>query len=181
MTLKEAIEKAGPGGAVERGLGATQKEMFDVDYVLNARNNFNFSYNHITATDWEVVEPERIEVGDTATRAGKSSCSSFTCEVISAIDPYVLKGEMRGDCDTFCHCMKHPSELTLIRKGPRKHVLKGKRIKRIRVDKIPRHEVDLFVLKDRDEGHDELTKMYIGNPELFGSLIDMELTPEGAE
>jgi hypothetical protein len=128
MNIQEAIEKAGPGGKIRRISWHRR------DYVL-LPNSFNLttefasapeentpmSINDIIATDWEVVEPETIEVGDVVGYRHHPSCDGEERTVV-AID---------NGCGKFClrqgnHLsMVTQDTCTLIRKGPRKHVFEG--------------------------------------------------------
>ena len=68
MRLHEAIEKAGEGGKIRRGLWE-HEDVIHIELgslrVDAGLSGFNLNVaSNLTATDWEVVEDEVIEVGD---------------------------------------------------------------------------------------------------------------------
>jgi len=75
MRLHEAIEKAGPG----KPFRVSSWEYGQYWYInpegkiMNGENNCEarITKYHFDADDWEVVEPEQIEVGDTVNACGQ--------------------------------------------------------------------------------------------------------------
>jgi hypothetical protein len=118
MNIQEAIEKAGPGGKIRR-------KCWDDNIPLEIRGGYLYHDGEqfeicktglLTATDWEVVEPETIKVGDVVGWQGisgeaivraignKTACVQWSFDDILGLYPL--------------------DQLTLIRKGE-KHVFEG--------------------------------------------------------
>jgi hypothetical protein len=126
MTLKEAIEKAGLGGKIERTT-VTGFYPWVVDPIrelitTESGGPVSCSMMHLTATDWEVIAPDlEIEVGDEVHRPG---CNlSVTCKVraIQGQSPTLLCIDKPE-----CVCRDVTIDvLTLIRKASKKHVFEG--------------------------------------------------------
>ena len=123
MRLHEAIEQAGEGGKIKR------KEMLEVINIgdkhqhLIMRDDSAELYQpylvDLTATDWEVVEDEVIEVGDTCTYG--DDLETMTLNIIH-INPNksCVSIDERGQSQHI-----HIDHLTLIRKGPKVHTFEG--------------------------------------------------------
>jgi hypothetical protein len=131
MDIREAIEKAGPGGKVRRGCWDEGKELI-VPYSTNygfEPNKFTFeqgcrgicNMQNLTATDWQVVE-ETIEVGYEVNKSW--------CEVSAPEHVCVVLAKKGGVCalqhkiESTCVCNARIDDLRFIRKGE-KHVFEG--------------------------------------------------------
>lgn len=121
MTLKEAIEKAGEGGKIRRTCWP-KTERFKVSPVDCGA----FTVEHVTATDWEVVEDKPIiEVGDVVTAV----CDAEQCRIIG-IHPDGDRCAVQNIKQPWCVCddydnerpMSIKTDISLIHKGPIHHV-----------------------------------------------------------
>jgi hypothetical protein len=125
MRIHEAIEKAGPGGKIRRN-------EFDSCYVVGEESvTFDagitevvFHPDELTATDWEVIEPETIEVGDVV-REGEDGPDAYVVAISEEVDVTEQSACIRLHCDGSLKGAYPMSWLTLIRKGPKKHVFEG--------------------------------------------------------
>lgn len=123
MTIKEAIEKAGPGGKIRRECLGTYWEL-SVDFAYMKYKDgscvmFDSVYD-IIATDWQVVEPEQIEVGDVVKRKDVNCLIGDNgCKITGISESRMALMAERLLCT--CTFAKWQG-FTLIHKGPRKHV-----------------------------------------------------------
>jgi hypothetical protein len=125
MNIQEAIEKAGPDGEIrrsewEKNDGASLIIPDNTGMNLEAKSSeydSTLSVADLTATDWEVVEPETIEVGDVVHQCLNDNA------VVRAVCK--INDEACIQWDDGSIGIYPFDKLTLIRKAPRKHVFEG--------------------------------------------------------
>jgi hypothetical protein len=122
MLIHEAITKAGPGGKIRRETShksvpswiVPEEEVGNLIRENNEDRLLDMScVLLLTATDWEVVEPEPvIEVGDEVVFTSDNSWTKY--EVVK-----IDKGEQTYLREVAPQVVTRPNRLTLIHKGPK--------------------------------------------------------------
>ena len=122
MRLGEATIKAGGNGKIKLANWKDSNFIRVPSGIMtgfkdNQGNPIGLSYPELTATDWEVVEPE-IEVGDVV----KVNCISYSgrVEVVSFRRVMAFVKFEDGDVREYSK-----SSLTLISKGPKSETFRG--------------------------------------------------------
>lgn len=110
MDIREAIEKAGPGGKIKRRVWTDNIIIIvgEVDELLGT--GLRFYFEDLTATDWTVVT-EEIEVGDVVHMLRGTADAMVLGEDSPRVAIQFPDKEIR---------LVHKADLTLIRKGPKK-------------------------------------------------------------
>jgi hypothetical protein len=127
MNIQEAIEKAGPGGKIRRAkwvedyvqvqLHTDSPLMYKPVHVDEA--GWIGTVDSLTATDWEVVEPETIEVGDVVKVNIEPGCGKdFERRVVWVRDE-CAEVQVQYKDDIIQTVLRE--NITLIRKGNKKH------------------------------------------------------------
>jgi hypothetical protein len=131
MDIREAISKAGPGGKIRCGgfsIELTVPKFNGAPLLLSNGNAWGHRLDQLTATDWEVIEPETIEVGDVVERPGRSL--EYEVVFIHHVEGMACIHNMA------CHLQLVKIEsLTLIRKGNKKHVFEAIEWRKMQVTK----------------------------------------------
>ena len=134
MRLHQAIDQAGEGGKIKRNAYtncATVPRMDsnkDLTHGIGGEE-YSLGVSDLTATDWEVVKDEVIEVGDEVDTTG-SIIKRGVVEYIrhGTAMCYVSLPGYYGDCPQVLSARN----LTLIRKGPKVHTFEGVRLIKIK-------------------------------------------------
>jgi len=127
MTIQDAIKKAGPGGKIRRHCGIWEWTL-PVEKVCSLRiHNKHGEFcryatiDDVTATDWEVIESEKIEVGDVVKHRQDDSGAG----VVIAVDSGRIFTQWRDGSVTIYSKSgeaypTYKGRPCLVRKGPRK-------------------------------------------------------------
>ena len=132
MYLHEAITQAGEGGKIRRKGWESKNACWLIggNYITHSDEDANPSTrwtSELTASDWEIVEEQVIEVGDVVNLPDHiPHCKKAECQVARTND--IRASLFRVTDGLICGCEQLFENLTLIRKG-NKHVFEGAEFK----------------------------------------------------